>query len=196
MKKLTKTLLTATLILGLPLGAYAASEAVHRATDPGHGDRLPHGRYRHDGRQASWRPPRQDGPHEEHDPGTDPAHLQQRYDKIEDPAKKAEFVKNLGLRADGMIKRRGDEAVRRSKPVNQSNEAVCRSRPVSRGDAAVRRSKPVSRRNEAVCRSRPVIRRGPAPTPAKTTGWRKPPFCLHPQFFHLFLPGRIMLCER
>ena len=28
MKKLTKTLLTATLILGLPLGAYAASEAV------------------------------------------------------------------------------------------------------------------------------------------------------------------------
>ena len=27
MKKLTKTLLTATLILGLPLGAYAASEA-------------------------------------------------------------------------------------------------------------------------------------------------------------------------
>ena len=28
MKTLTKTLLTATLILGLPLGAYAASEAV------------------------------------------------------------------------------------------------------------------------------------------------------------------------
>jgi len=31
MKKLTKTLLTATLILGLPLGAYAASEAVSTA---------------------------------------------------------------------------------------------------------------------------------------------------------------------
>ena len=33
--------------------------------------------------------------HEEHDPEQIQAHLQQRYDKIEDPAKKAEFVKNL-----------------------------------------------------------------------------------------------------
>ena len=32
------------------------------------------------------------------------ANLQQRYDRIEDPAKKAEFVKNLNLRADGMTK--------------------------------------------------------------------------------------------
>ena len=31
MKSLTKTFLTATLILGLPLGAYAASEAVSTA---------------------------------------------------------------------------------------------------------------------------------------------------------------------
>jgi protein CpxP len=32
------------------------------------------------------------------------ANLQQRYDRIEDPAKKAEFIKNLNERATGMTK--------------------------------------------------------------------------------------------
>ena len=68
-------------------------------------------------------PPRQDGPHEEHDPEQIQAHLQQRYDKIEDPAKKAEFVKNLGLRADGMIKHAEVMKSSSQKPVNQSDEA-------------------------------------------------------------------------
>lgn len=105
MKKLTKTLLTATLILGLPLGAYAASEAVSTAQPtqatatgcPMDGTGMMGGKHhggRHDkmARMKNMTPEQIQG------------HLQQRYDKIEDPAKKAEFVKNLGLRADGMIK--------------------------------------------------------------------------------------------
>ena len=73
MKKLTKTLLTATLILSLPLGAYAASEGLSttqptQATATG----CPMDGTGMMGGKASWRPPRQDGPHEEHDPGTDP----------------------------------------------------------------------------------------------------------------------------
>ncbi|MEG0010443.1 hypothetical protein ACW5XF_17925 [Aeromonas lusitana] len=100
MKKLTKTLLTATLILGLPLGAYAASEAVTTAqpgapmmSDCAMKDGKHHGG-RHDkmARMQNMTPEQIQ------------AHLQQRYDKIEDPAKKAEFVKNLELRADGMTK--------------------------------------------------------------------------------------------
>ena len=103
MKKLTKTLLTATLILGLPLGAYAASEAVTTAqpgmmTDcPMDGSGMMGGKH-HGGRHDKMARMKDMTPEQIQ------AHLQQRYDKIEDPAKKAEFVKNLGLRADGMIK--------------------------------------------------------------------------------------------
>jgi Spy/CpxP family protein refolding chaperone len=103
MKKLTKTLLTATLILGLPLGAYAASEAVTTAqpgmmTDcPMDGSGMMGGKH-HGGRHDKMARMKNMTPEQIQ------AHLQQRYDKIEDPAKKAEFVKNLGLRADGMIK--------------------------------------------------------------------------------------------
>ncbi|MNG89519.1 hypothetical protein D3C79_483890 [compost metagenome] len=106
MKTLTKTLLTATLILGLPLGAYAASEAVSTAQPtaaaaatgcPMDGSGMMGGKHhgsRHDkmARMQNMTPEQIQ------------AHLQQRYDKIEDPAKKAEFVKNLELRADGMTK--------------------------------------------------------------------------------------------
>ncbi len=105
MKKLTKTLLTATLILSLPLGAYAASEAVStvqptQATATGcpmDGTGMMGGKH-HGGRHDKMARMKNMTPEQIQ------AHLQQRYDKIEDPTKKAEFVKNLGLRADGMIK--------------------------------------------------------------------------------------------
>ena len=103
MKKLTKTLLTATLILGLPLGAYAASEAVTTAqpgmmTDcPMDGSGMMVGKH-HGGRHDKMARLQNMTPEQIQ------THLPQRYDKIEDPAKKAEFVKNLNLRADGMTK--------------------------------------------------------------------------------------------
>ncbi|MBL0673154.1 hypothetical protein JD504_20685 [Aeromonas hydrophila] len=103
MKKLTKTLLTATLILGLPLGAYAASEAVTTAQPgmmvdcPMDGSGMMGGKH-HGGRHDKMARMQNMTPEQIQ------THLQQRYDKIEDPAKKAEFVKNLSLRADGMTK--------------------------------------------------------------------------------------------
>ena len=45
------------------------------------------------------------------------ANLQQRYDRIEDPAKKAEFIKNLGERANGMAKHA--EAMKQFAEANQ-----------------------------------------------------------------------------
>ncbi|MFM4944663.1 hypothetical protein ACEUC3_15860 [Aeromonas bivalvium] len=102
MKKLTKTLLTATLILGLPLGAYAASEAAATAPAERPAVDCPMGGKGMDGKH-----------HKRHDrmermqkmtPAEIQAHLQQRYDKIADPAKQAEFVKRLGERAEGMTK--------------------------------------------------------------------------------------------
>ena len=109
MKSLTKTLLTATLIFGLPLGAYAASEAVSTAQpatsaaaaaqpDTTMGDcAMKEGRH-HGGHHDKMARMQNMTPEQLQ------AHLQQRYDKIEDPAKKAEFIKNLTLRADGMTK--------------------------------------------------------------------------------------------
>lgn len=109
MKKLTKTLLTATLILGLPLGAYAASEAMSTAQPaaaattatpegcPMDGSGMMGGKH-HGGRHDKMARMQNMTPEQIQ------AHLQQRYDKIEDPAKKAEFIKNLELRADGMTK--------------------------------------------------------------------------------------------
>ncbi len=107
MKKLTKTLLATTLILGLPLGAYAASEAAATApaTAQSAATPCPMGGPMMDGK----------GPHhgKRHDrmmrmqnmtPEQMKANLQQRYDKIEDPAKKAEFIKNLDVRSDIMTK--------------------------------------------------------------------------------------------
>lgn len=93
------------LILGLPLGAYAASEAVSTAQPtqataagcPMDGSGMMGGKH-HGGRHDKMARMKNMTPEQIQ------AHLQQRYDKIEDPAKKAEFVKNLGLRADGMIK--------------------------------------------------------------------------------------------
>ncbi len=116
MKKLTKTLLTATLILGLPLGAYAASEAVTTAqpgmmTDcPMDGSGMMGGKH-HGGRHDKMARMQNMTPEQIQ------THLQQRYDKIEDPAKKAEFVKNLSLRADGMTKHA--EAMKQFAEANQ-----------------------------------------------------------------------------
>lgn len=108
MNALTKTFLTATLILGLPLGAYAASEAVATTQPaaaatakpegcPMDGSGMMGGKH-HGGRHDKMARMQNMTPEQIQ------AHLQQRYDKIEDPAKKAEFIKNLGLRADGMTK--------------------------------------------------------------------------------------------
>lgn len=100
MKNLTKTLLTATLILGLPLGAYAASEAATTAPAERPAVDCPM-----DGMGGKH--------HKRHDrmermqkmtPAEIQAQLQQRYDKLADPAKQAEFVKRLGERAEGMTK--------------------------------------------------------------------------------------------
>ncbi|EOD54362.1 hypothetical protein [Aeromonas molluscorum] len=104
MKNLTKTLLTATLILGLPLGAYAASEATTTAPAERPAVDCPMGGPM-DGMGGKH--------HKRHDrmermqkmtPAEIQAQLQQRYDKLEDPAKQAEFVKRLGERAEGMTK--------------------------------------------------------------------------------------------
>ena len=89
----------------LPLGAYAASEAVSTAQPtqamaagcPMDGSGMMGGKH-HGGRHDKMARMQNMTPEQIQ------AHLQQRYDKIEDPAKKAEFVKNLGLRADGMTK--------------------------------------------------------------------------------------------
>lgn len=98
MKTLTKTLLTATLILGLPLGAYAASEAVTTA-QPGTMSEcaMKDGKH-HGGRHDKMERMQKMTPEEIQ------AHLQKRYDKIEDPVKQAEFIKKLGERAEGMTK--------------------------------------------------------------------------------------------
>ncbi len=45
------------------------------------------------------------------------ANLKQRYDRIQDPAKKAEFIKNLNERADGMTKHA--EAMKKFAEANQ-----------------------------------------------------------------------------
>ena len=103
MKTLTKTLLTATLILGLPLGGYAASEAgattqAGAMTNcPMDGSGMKGGKH-HGGRHDKMARMQNMTPEQIQ------ANLQQRYDRIEDPAKKAEFEKNLNLRADGMTK--------------------------------------------------------------------------------------------
>ena len=81
MKTLTKTLLTATLIFGLPFGVYAASEAVATAHHGGGHDKM-----------ASMTPEQLK------------ADLQQRYDNIQDPAMKAEFIKTLEQHVVGMNK--------------------------------------------------------------------------------------------
>lgn len=116
MKKLTKTLLTATLIFGLPLGAYAASEATPTVQPgpmvdcPMDGSGLMGGKHhggRHD-RMARM---------QNMTPEQIQANLQQRYDRIEDPAKKAEFIKNLGERANGMAKHA--EAMKQFAEANQ-----------------------------------------------------------------------------
>lgn len=95
MKNLTKTLLTTALILGLPLGANAGSEAVATAqlatatmgNSPMDGGDKHHGC--HHEKMASMTA-------EEFQ-----ASLQQRYDSIQDPAMKAEFIKTLELHVDG-----------------------------------------------------------------------------------------------
>ncbi|MGL4251225.1 MAG: hypothetical protein ACRCR1_11495 [Aeromonas sp.] len=102
MKKLTKTLLTATLILGLPLGAYAASDAVSTTKSGAmmdcQMDDSDMGGKHHGGRHDKMARLKNMTPEQIQ------AKLQQRYDRIEDPAKKAEFIKNLNERAAGMNK--------------------------------------------------------------------------------------------
>ncbi|MCF3096520.1 hypothetical protein EHZ86_04120 [Aeromonas australiensis] len=103
MKKLTKTLLTATLILGMPLGAYAASEAAPTGKPgammdcPMDGSGMK-GSKHHGGRHDKMARMHNMTPEQIQ------SHLQTRYDRIEDPAKKAEFIKKLNERADGMTK--------------------------------------------------------------------------------------------
>jgi Spy/CpxP family protein refolding chaperone len=122
MKNLTKTLLTATLILGLPLGAYAASEAVSTAQPavaattaapegcPMDGSGMMGGKH-HGGRHDKMARMQNMTPEQIQ------ANLQQRYDRIEDPAKKAEFIKNLNDRAAGMTKHA--EAMKQFAEANQ-----------------------------------------------------------------------------
>jgi Spy/CpxP family protein refolding chaperone len=115
MKKLTKTLLTATLILGLPLGAYAASEAAPTGQPgamvdcPMDGGMM--GGKHHGGRHDKMARMK-DMTLEQIE-----ANLKQRYDRIQDPAKKAEFIKNLNERADGMTKHA--EAMKKFAEANQ-----------------------------------------------------------------------------
>jgi len=105
MKKITKTLLTATLMLALPLGAYAASEAVATAQPAASIDCPMDGSgmagKRHGGRHDKMARMQNMTPEQVQE------RLQQRYDRIQDPAKKAEFIKNLTLRAENMTKHAG-----------------------------------------------------------------------------------------
>ncbi|ENY73786.1 hypothetical protein [Aeromonas diversa] len=103
MKRLTKTLLATTLILGLPLGAWAASEAVATQPAPAATAPCPMGGPMMDGQHHGKRQDKMMRL-QNMTPEQIQAHLQQRYDRIEDPAKKAEFIKNLATRADGMVK--------------------------------------------------------------------------------------------
>ncbi|MGL4932294.1 MAG: hypothetical protein ACRC4P_02995 [Aeromonas sp.] len=120
MNKLTKTLLTATLILGLPLGAYAASEAAPTG-QPGammncpmdcqmDGGAMQGGKH-HGGRHNKMTKMQDMTPEQIQ------AKLQQRYDRIEDPAKKAAFIKHLSERAAGMTKHA--EAMKQFADANQ-----------------------------------------------------------------------------
>ncbi|PPA29539.1 hypothetical protein C3737_14755 [Aeromonas jandaei] len=115
MKKLTKTLMTATLILGLPLGAYAATQTAP-APEPGAMVDCPMdggmmGGKHHGGRHDKM------ARMKEMTPEQIEANLKQRYDRIQDPAKKAEFIKNLNERADGMTKHA--EAMKKFAEANQ-----------------------------------------------------------------------------
>ncbi|MFM5317067.1 hypothetical protein ACQXXB_01160 [Aeromonas veronii] len=116
MKKLTKTLLTATLILGLPLGVYAASEAAPTGQPgamvdcPMDGGGMMGGKH-HGGRHDKMARMQNMTPEQIQ------ANLQQRYDRIEDPAKKAEFIKKLNERAAGMTKHA--EAMKQFAEANQ-----------------------------------------------------------------------------
>ncbi|WP_323969033.1 hypothetical protein [Aeromonas veronii] len=116
MKKLTKTLLTATLILGLPLGAYAASEAAPTGQPgamvdcPMDGGGMMGGKH-HGGRHDKMARMQNMTPEQIQ------ANLQQRYDRIEDQAKKAEFIKKLNERAAGMTKHA--EAMKQFAEANQ-----------------------------------------------------------------------------
>ncbi|MEH8265130.1 hypothetical protein Q7I27_18625 [Aeromonas veronii] len=112
MKKLTKTLLTATLILGLPLGAYAASEAAPTGQPGAMVDCPMDGGGKHHGGRHDKMARMQNMTSEQIQ-----ANLQQRYDRIEDPAKKAEFIKKLNERAAGMTKHA--EAMKQFAEANQ-----------------------------------------------------------------------------
>ncbi len=103
MKKLTKTLLTATLILGLPLGAYAASEAVSTTQPATMADCPMGGAGMMDGKHHGGRHDKMARMHDM-TPEQIQEHLQKRYDQIQEPAQKAEFIKKLDQRADGMTK--------------------------------------------------------------------------------------------
>ncbi|PJG57956.1 hypothetical protein [Aeromonas cavernicola] len=120
MNKLTNTLLAATLIVGLPLGAYAATDTTAKTQPDTMMDCAMEGNKTGDHNMA--------GKHHggRHDkmarmnnmtPEQMQAHLQQRYDRIEDPAKKAEFVKKLNDRATGMAKHA--EAMKQFAEANQ-----------------------------------------------------------------------------
>ncbi|MGL5030104.1 MAG: hypothetical protein ACRC8Q_02945 [Aeromonas sp.] len=105
MKKLTKTLLTATLILGLPLGAYAAAPAAPVAADQSTVvvDGQMDGSHMNDGKHQGRRHHKKDR-QQNMTPEQMKEHLQKRYDNIKDDAKKATFIQKLNVRADGMIK--------------------------------------------------------------------------------------------
>lgn len=106
MKTLTKTLLVSTLAVALPFGVWAASEAAPTEPAAAPAFDCPMGGPKMDGSGMG-------GKHhgkrlermqrmQQMTPEQVNANLQQRYDRISDPAAKAEFIKNLGVRADTM----------------------------------------------------------------------------------------------
>lgn len=102
MKTLTKTLLATSLLLALPLGAYAASEAAATAaTTTQNAAACPAGGPMMNGKMRG-------GHHKMRAPLTAEqmkAHLQQRYDNLPDAQQKAQFIKDLTTRADNMVQR-------------------------------------------------------------------------------------------
>lgn len=104
MKKLTQTILAASFVFALPLASYAASGSVattqgQEAMPMGSGD-CPMGQGQHMGGKHHKRM----GNMKDMTPEQVQAHLQERYDAIKEPEKKAQFINRLNERAEGMSK--------------------------------------------------------------------------------------------
>lgn len=113
MKKLTKTILTATLFFGLPLGAYAAttaSETINIDNQANYHNKMwkTHQGTSHSkmwGNHQGGNHSKMGNARQGHNLTTEPnQNYQQKYDLIEDPTQKAEFIKTIALQADDMSK--------------------------------------------------------------------------------------------